>query len=79
MWKGDLILLAVKPQIFLNIAKIINSKKIKSKMFLSIMAGVNLNSIEKLINLKTIFFRAMPNLAAGIGEGVTGVYAKSSS
>ena len=47
-------------------------------MFLSIMAGINLDSIEKLINLKTAFFRAMPNLAAGIGEGVTGVYAKAS-
>ena len=51
LWKGDLILLAVKPQSFLSITKIINTKKISSRMFLSIMAGVNLNSIEKLINL----------------------------
>ena len=55
LWKGDLTLLAVKPQSFLNISKVINSKKINSKMFLSIMAGVNLNSIEKFINLKTFF------------------------
>ena len=76
-WSGDLILLAVKPQSFLNISKVINSKKINSKMFLSIMAGVNINSLKKFVNLKTFFFRAMPNLASGIGEGVTGVYAKA--
>ena len=77
LWKGDLTLSAVKPQSFLDISTVINSKKINSKMFLSIMAGVNLDSIEKFINLKTVFFRAMPNLAAGIGQGVTGVYAKA--
>ena len=45
-------------------------------MFLSIMAGVNLNSIERFVNLKTIFFRAMPNLAAGIEKSI-GVYSKT--
>ena len=75
-WKGDLILFAIKPQTFSNIAKIINSKNITTKIILSIMAGVTLNSLEKLIHGKAVFFRAMPNLASSVGRGVTGVFAR---
>ena len=73
-WKGDLILFAIKPQTFSNIAKVINSKNITSKIILSIMAGITLNSLEKLIHCKAVFFRAMPNLASNVGSSVTGVF-----
>ncbi len=77
-WNGDLVLLSIKPQIFLNVAKEINSKNIKAKMFLSIMAGISLKTIEKIINSESAFFRAMPNLASSTGKGVTGVFSKKS-
>ena len=77
-WKGDLILFAIKPQTFFDVAKEINSKNINANIVLSIMAGITLVSLEKFINFKSIFFRAMPNLASGIGEGVTGVFASKS-
>ena len=75
-WKGDLILFAIKPQTFSNIAKVINSKNISTKIILSIMAGITLSSLEKLIHGKAVFFRAMPNLASSVGSGVTGVFAR---
>ena len=73
-WKGDLVVLAIKPQIFTDIGKEINSKNIKSKIILSIMAGITLNSLKKLIKINAIYLRAMPNLASALGEGVTGVF-----
>ena len=75
-WKGDLILFAIKPQTFSNIAKVINSKNITTKIILSIMAGITLNSLEKLIHGKAVFFRAMPNLASSVGSSVTGVFSR---
>ena len=57
-WKGDLILFAIKPQTFSNIAKVINSKNISTKIILSIMAGITVSSLEKLIHGKAVFFRA---------------------
>lgn len=75
-WTGDLLLLAIKPQIFLDIAEEINSKNITTKIILSIMAGVTLRSLEKRILCNATCFRAMPNLASNIGMGVTGVFSR---
>ena len=78
-WTGYLLLLAIKPQNFLDVAKEINSKNITTKIVLSIMAGVTLRSLEKRILCKAIFFRAMPNLASNIGMGVTGVFSRKTT
>ena len=75
-WTGYLLLFAIKPQTFLDVAKEINSKKITTKIVLSIMAGVTLRSLKKRIHCKATFFRAMPNLASNIGMGVTGVFSR---
>jgi len=68
----QIIILAVKPQDFKSLSDEmrgpINSKK--SILILSIMAGVEIRTIQKLLGVKTIV-RAIPNLPAKIRHGVT--------
>ena len=75
-WTGYLLLFAIKPQAFFDVAKEFNSKSITTKIVLSIMAGVTLKSLEKTILCKATYFRAMPNLASNIGMSVTGVFSR---
>ncbi len=77
-WKGNLILISIKPQAFLNISKNFNEKAISTNILISIMAGIKLDKLQKYININTIYIRAMPNLASLIGKGVTGMFSKKS-
>lgn len=67
---ADLIILAVKPQdtpsLFSRIAPLVDSQQV----FLSIMAGVKMETIAKALGAPKII-RAMPNLPAQIGRGMT--------
>ena len=76
-WRGDLVLLAIKPQSFADISMNSIFEKITTKMVLSIMAGITLNSLQNKIAINSIFIRAMPNLAASLNMSVTGLYAKA--
>ena len=66
----DLIILAVKPQdiakLFLKLAPFIRPNQV----VLSIMAGVKITVISEQLGTKKII-RAMPNLPAQIGSGMT--------
>lgn len=68
--KADLVILAVKPQdsaaVFASIRSLVDSQQV----FLSIMAGVKIETISKALNAEKII-RAMPNLPAQIGRGMT--------
>lgn len=68
--EADLCVLAVKPQdspkLFSEIADLVDP----SQVFLSIMAGVRIASIREALGVEKII-RAMPNLPAQIGAGVT--------
>jgi pyrroline-5-carboxylate reductase len=68
--KADLIILAVKPQdaarLFENISDLVHPQQV----FLSIMAGVKIQTIAESLHVKKII-RAMPNLPAQIGMGMT--------
>lgn len=68
--KADLIILAVKPQdapvLFSSIRDYIDPQQV----FLSIMAGVKIGTISKGLGAHKII-RAMPNLPAQIGMGMT--------
>ncbi len=70
MSKADLIILAVKPQdalvLFENIKPFVHPQQV----FLSIMAGVKMSTIESALGVHKII-RAMPNLPAQIGRGMT--------
>ena len=68
---ADVILLAIKPQNSQLIFKKIKTLITKNQIIISIMAGVTIQTISQGLNtLKVV--RAMPNLPAQIGHGVTG-------
>ncbi|WP_405296180.1 pyrroline-5-carboxylate reductase [Algibacter sp. Ld11] len=68
--KADIIFIAVKPYhaegVFKAISKLVNTQQI----IVSIMAGVTIASIKELTGLDKVV-RAMPNLPAQIGKGLT--------
>lgn len=68
--KADLIILAVKPQdsdkLFDSIRLLVHPQQV----FLSIMAGVKMDTIGEALGVRKII-RAMPNLPAQIGMGMT--------
>src|SRR5690606_30590748 len=68
--QADIIFIAVKPfhaeSLFKAMQPLVNSEQI----IISIMAGVTITSIKELTGLSKIV-RAMPNLPAKIGKGVT--------
>ena len=76
---ASVIILAVKPQDMELLLKQIPAGK--NKLFISIAAGLTTKFFEKNLGGKVRVVRAMPNLPALIGEGITGIsagrYAKS--
>ncbi len=70
--KVDIIILAIKPQSFLNWSK--NTLSMKGKLIISVMAGVDTDSIKKITDCEKVI-RIMPNLGVQIGQGVIGWYA----
>ncbi len=66
----DLIILAVKPQDFLTLAKAIRPYLHQDHILLSIMAGIRLTVIQKATGVDKVV-RAMPNLPAQVGLGMT--------
>jgi pyrroline-5-carboxylate reductase len=66
----DVLLLAVKPQIFDGIASELSSTN--ASLVLSIMAGINLRCLEKTFFQNSVI-RAMPNTPAQIGAGITAI------
>ena len=68
---ADIVILAVKPQDFENVLNEIKPY-IKDKLVISIAAGITTAYIEKSLGDARVI-RVMPNLAAQIGEGVSGL------
>lgn len=68
--EADLIILAVKPQDIKALAGTIAPFIDGQQLVLSIMAGVTITSISELFGVKKIV-RAMPNLPAQVGIGMT--------
>ncbi|KUJ50705.1 pyrroline-5-carboxylate reductase [Chryseobacterium sp. JAH] len=68
---ADLIIIAVKPQDFQHVAQNFTFKLNESQMILSIMAGIKIAKIQKLLNHQSVV-RAMPNSPTLLGMGITG-------
>lgn len=69
--EADLIIIAVKPQDFGFVAENLPFKISEKSMILSIMAGISIEKIQKLLNHKSVV-RAMPNSPTLLGMGITG-------
>lgn len=68
--KADLIIIAVKPQDFMQLSEVVKGAVNKNQVFLSIMAGVRISTIREALDVDKVI-RAMPNLPAQIGQGMT--------
>lgn len=73
--KSQVIILAVKPQSFDSILKELKPFLTQNHLVISIAAGITCHYIEKRIRAKVRVIRAMPNLPAQVGEGITGICA----
>lgn len=71
---SDIVILAVKPQLYIEVCAGV-AKHIRSDhLIVSIMAGVSTKSIEAMFpEVKARVVRAMPNLPIHVGEGMAGV------
>ena len=71
----DVVVLAVKPQIA---PKVLPSyaAATSNAIVASVIAGLSLETIEGMIDPSAKLARAMPNLPAAVGKGVTGIYAR---
>ena len=68
--KSDIIILAIKPQIFRK-AYGEFADSMKDKCVVSIMAGVSIDELEESLPDSVRILRTMPNMPAMVGEGMT--------
>jgi pyrroline-5-carboxylate reductase len=68
--EADIVVLAVKPQDFNTLASAISPFIKSDQLILSIMAGITMQTISNLLGAKKVV-RAMPNLPAQVGMGIT--------
>ncbi|MBU2542228.1 pyrroline-5-carboxylate reductase [Patescibacteria group bacterium] len=67
---SDLVILAVKPQSFLEVAKEMRGSIKQDALVISVMAGVSLEKIKNELGVEKIV-RTMPNLGARVGKSMT--------
>ena len=71
---SDAVILAVKPQDFDQVLKdIVRAQHAVPLLVISIAAGITTLYIEKRLREKTRTVRAMPNLPASVGQGMTAI------
>jgi len=73
-FESDIIIIAVKPQDFYELAATIQSFLSTEHIVLSVMAGISIATIEEQLGITKIV-RSMPNIPTQIGEGMTVFYA----
>ncbi|GAA5098130.1 pyrroline-5-carboxylate reductase [Wohlfahrtiimonas larvae] len=73
----DFIVLAIKPQGFASFLPEIAPLIQKKQVVISIAAGVTIDVISDLLDESFAIVRAMPNMPAKVGHGVTGLFANA--
>ncbi len=69
--RAGLVVLAVKPQMLLDVAREIAPAAHSNQTFVSIAAGMPLQRIEAVLPQRAVVIRAMPNTPALVQRGVT--------
>ncbi|MBI3545415.1 MAG: pyrroline-5-carboxylate reductase [Gammaproteobacteria bacterium] len=76
--RADILLLAVKPQVLGGVAKnIAAAVHKKNPLVISIVAGTRIEDIDRWLGGNLAIVRVMPNTAALIGSGASGLFANS--
>lgn len=70
----DIVLIGVKPTQFVDIIDELKKFDPNKTVFVSIMAGISIDTIKKAIGEKYQIVRTMPNTPVGIGKGVVGIF-----
>ena len=73
---ADILVVAVKPQVFGDLAESIAARVGPETLVLSVMAGVSLATLEAKLGTPNVA-RAMPNTPAAIGRGITALVGNS--
>lgn len=73
--QSDLVIWAVKPQVFKEAAAPV-SKFTHKALHLSVAAGIRSDSIARWLHTERIV-RSMPNTPALVGQGITGLFARA--
>lgn len=68
--KADVVFIAVKPYHSDDLFSTMKNQVNKDQVFVSLMAGITIESIQKGLGVKKVI-RTMPNLPAKVGKGVT--------
>lgn len=72
----DVIIFAIKPQLFAEVAPPLAPLFQKDhKLVISVMAGIQINSMSRIWGQKVSIVRSMPNMPALIGCGASALYA----
>lgn len=69
---ADIIILGVKPQAIKTVLEQIKEVVTPNQLFISIAAGVEVSSINNILGGNFSVVRVMPNLAATVGQSVSG-------
>jgi len=70
--RSNIIILSVKPQNIIEVLKEI-APFLKGKLLISIAAGIETKSIEKIIGGSIRVIRVMPNMALQVGKGISAI------
>lgn len=68
-----IVLLAVKPQVMNDALPSLKSLGNGDTVFLSVAAGITLETYESILGAKTPVIRAMPNTPSAVNRGITGI------
>ncbi len=72
--KNLIFVFAIKPQIINEILTNFTKLQFSNAIFLSIVAGIKIDYIARYLGKEKSIFRAMPNIASEVGEGMTAIY-----
>ncbi len=76
--RAEILVLAVKPQILGEVSKsIARAVQKKNPLIISIVAGTRVDDIDRWLGGNLSIVRVMPNTAALIGSGASGLYANA--
>lgn len=68
-----IVLIAVKPQMMAEALPALKAMGNGTTLFLSVAAGIAINTYEEMLGDQTPIIRAMPNTPAAVGQGITAV------
>ncbi|MDH5637698.1 MAG: pyrroline-5-carboxylate reductase [Nitrospinota bacterium] len=73
--EADIVVFAIKPQVMEKVASSLKKGISKNTLVISIAAGVSTTSLESWLDQGAKVVRAMPNMAASVGQSATAICA----